>query len=422
MDRGSTPAIASPSSRKGGIGSPVDPKGDAARLNGHGYYGRVEAADYQSTQFGAPRSVGGRHGYVAYFPREIPRTLDISQDNLLRLADAEAALGRLAGAGRLLPDPRLLVQPYLRREAVASTRIEGTQASLAEVFEAEASEQAPNADVAEVVNYVRAWEEGLALLDELPFSVRLVKQMHQVILAGVRGADRQPGELRRSQNWVGAAGATIATALFVPPPAEELGELLADLERFVHEEPRMPPLLQAALLHYQFETLHPFLDGNGRLGRLLIVFFLMLRGRLPEPLLYLSPYFEHRRSQYYAALQQVRQRGDIDIWLALFLDGVREQSIDAFERSERLLDLRERYREFVHATTRGTANQLVDVMFVQPILTTRVVERRTGVTRPSALKALRQLADIGIVTEVASGPRGQSRWRAHEVLRILSEE
>ncbi|MBI2708097.1 MAG: Fic family protein [Actinobacteria bacterium] len=382
----------------------------------------MEVERFASTPFGRARRTLGRHGYIAYFPRTIPRALDISTENLLRLADAEAALGRLAGAGRLLPHPHLLVRPYLRREAVASTRIEGTQASLVDVFDAEASQQPPTADVEEVVNYVRAMEVGLQRLAELPLSTRLIREMHAEILAGVRGRDRQPGELRSTQNWIGPPGATIETATFVPPPPDELDDLLSDLERFVHERPTLPPLVQAALVHYQFETIHPFLDGNGRLGRLLVVFFLVIRKRLQEPLLYLSPYLEIRRDDYYAALQGVRERGDIARWLQLFLDGVRVQAADAVVRAERLTDLREEYRARARSITRGTANALVDLAFEHPVLNARLVESRLAVTRPAALTALRQLAEAGVLSEISGGPRGQLRWRAEEVLRVLVEE
>lgn len=377
---------------------------------------------YGDTDFGRALRLPGAHGYVAYFPKPIPRQLSISNENLLRLADAEAALGRLAGAARLLPDPQLLVGPYLRREAVASTRIEGTQASLVEVFDAEAGDQAFNADIEEVVNYLQAMEAGLTRLQTLPVSTRLVREMHAVILAGARGQERLPGELRRTQNWVGPPGATIETATFVPPPPEEVGPLLDDLERFVHDEPKAPPLVQAALLHYQFETIHPFLDGNGRLGRLLIVFFLVVRGRLTEPLLYLSPYFEKRRDRYYEALQLVREKGAFDIWLSLFLDAVTAQAADAVNRAERLTDLKERYRAIVREASRGSANQVVDLAFEQPVLTANVVERRLGITRPAALAALRQLADLDILQPSTAGPRGQFRWQARSILDLLTEE
>ncbi len=382
----------------------------------------MDANRYSDTAFGAARRTGGRHGYVAYFARPVPRRVTISEENLLRLADAEAALGRLAGAGRLLPDPHVLVRPYLRLEAVASTRIEGTQASLRELFDAEAGDQPYGADIEEVVNYVQAMETGLARLQTLPVSGRLIREMHAVILAGVRGRDRQPGELRTTQNWIGAPGATIETATFVPPPPDELGPLMTDLEHFIHEEPRLPPLVQAALVHHQFETIHPFLDGNGRLGRLLIVFFLVVRDRLPEPLLSLSPYFERHRQAYYDALQSVRERGELDQWLELFLDGVRTQATDALARAERLTDLREQYRITVRAATRGIANQVVELALEQPVLNARTVEARLDVSRPAALKALRQLADLGVLAQSAEGPRGQLRWLAPEVISVLGDE
>jgi Fic family protein len=346
----------------------------------------------------------------------------LSSANLIRISDAEAALGRLAGAGRLLPDPHLLVAPYLRREAVASTRIEGTQASLADVFNAEASGEPFNADVEEVMNYVRAMEDGLQRLATLPVSVRLIREMHAVVLSGVRGRTRRPGELRTTQNWIGDAGATIDSATFVPPPPDEVPALLDDLERFVHEEPQLPVLMQAALIHYQFETIHPFIDGNGRLGRLLIVFFLVVRDRLPAPLLYLSPYFEARRPQYYEALQRVRETGDFDTWLALFLDAVEIHALDAVSRAEQLTDLRERYRESVHRATRGAATRLVDYIFERPVLNARLVELRLDLSRPAALQTLRLLANLGMLDEMPDGPRGQLRWRAPEVMRILTAE
>jgi Fic family protein len=346
--------------------------------------------------------------------------VEVSPENLRRLADAEAALGRLAGTGRFLPHPHLLVPPYLRREAVASTRIEGTQASLFEVFDAEASGQPLTTDVEEVVNYIRAMETGLERLRTLPLSMRLIREMHTVILAGVRGRDQRPGEIRSTQNWIGPPGATIETAPFVPPPPDELPDLLADLERFVHEETVLPPLVEAALVHYQFETIHPFLDGNGRLGRLLIVFLLVVRDRLTDPLLYLSPYFEARRDEYYEALQGVRERGDLGWWLGLFLEAVRVQATDAVVRAERLISLREGYRARVRSVTRGAANDLVDLTFEQPVLNAGVVERRLSITRPAALGALRLLAELGILAELGGGPRRQLRWRAPEILEIVA--
>lgn len=340
----------------------------------------------------------------------------------MRTADAEAALGRLAGAGRLLGNPQLLIYPYLRREAVSSTRIEGTQASLSDIFDAEADGRPASREIEEVVNYIRAMERGIDQLPELPLSVRLLCEMHSVILAGVRGSDRLPGEVRRSQNWVGDPDATIQTAVFVPPPPDELGALLSDLEYFIHDTPRLPPLVQAALVHYQFETIHPFLDGNGRLGRLLIVFFLIQRQRLQTPLLYLSSYFETHRATYYKTLQGVRERGDFESWLQFFLRGVEVQARDAIARSERLMDLRERYRQVVRTETRGSPNALVDLAFQRPFLNARIVEANLDISRPSALRALQRLEELDILRRAPEGPRRQRRWVATEVMDVLTVE
>lgn len=379
----------------------------------------MELDEYRSTEFGVARRTAGRHGYVAYFPRPIPRDVRISTANIALMADAEAALGRLAGASRLLANPDLLIRPYLNREALASTRIEGTQASLSEVYEAEAGTTAVGPDVEEVVNYVTALRTGLQRLPTLPLGARLIRELHGHILAAVRGRDRQPGSFRTSQNWVGAPGATINSARFVPPPPEEIGPALDDIEQFIHQPSGMAPLTEAALLHYQFETVHPFLDGNGRLGRLLIVFFLVVRERLPAPLLYISPYFEQRRTEYYEALQGVRERGDIDTWLAMFFSAVLTQANDAVRRAELLMDLRDKYRTKVRAQTRSRAADAVDLAFVQPVLTSRYVEVALGVTRPTALDALRQLERILGFT--AGGNASQLWWRADEILAILDD-
>lgn len=385
------------------------------------YPGVMDSQRYVDSTFGQVRRVPER-GYLAYYPRMLPESVDLATDTVKRLADAEAALGRLAGAGRLLPNPHLLIRPYLLREALASTRIEGTRASLAGVLEAEAAGAAYGPDIEEVVNYIRAMEEGLSSLVQLPFSLRLVKEMHAILLDGVRGRERRPGDVRTSQNWIGPAGATIESASFVPPPPEELGALLTDWERFVHENRTIPVLVQSGLLHYQFETIHPFLDGNGRLGRLAIVFHLVIRERLPSPLLYLSPYFERNRNDYYDMLQVVRERGDLDAWLRFYLNGVEVQANDAVVRAEKLVDLRETYRTRVMQSTRSQAVALVDVLFAHPILTARLVESNLDVRRPTALRMLDQLADIGILDEMGPGPRRQRRFIAGEVMSALDEE
>ncbi len=382
----------------------------------------MEFSDYASTSFGEPRRTPGRHGYVAYFPATIPRTVELPGAVVRLLTDAEASLGRLAGIGQLVPNPHLLIRPYLVREALSSTRIEGTQASLADVFEAEAGDEPPNADVEEVLNYIDALEWGLSHLGELPLGVRLIREMHRRLLAGVRGRERAPGEFRTTQNWVGESGSTIESARFVPPPPGELPALLADWERYAHETVDAPLLVQNALLHYQFETLHPFLDGNGRIGRLLSVFLLVENRRLPAPLLYLSAYLERDRSHYYEALQAVRERGDLLPWLELFLTAVYTQAADAVMRSQRIVQLRELYREAASAITSSNALTLVDLACETPILSTRTVEARLGVTRPTALKLLRQLEEVGVLEEGSPGPRGQRRYLATELMAAVAEE
>jgi Fic family protein len=380
----------------------------------------VNPERYLATTFGSVKRTIGCHGHFAYFPQAIPRSVEIAMPSVSLLAVAEAALGRLAGAGRLLPNPHFVARPYLLREAVSSARIEGTQTDMQEVLDAVATDGEQNADVEEVVNYLRALDAGIELAARVPLGVRVIRSMHEILLAGVRGRERQPGELRRNQNWIGTPGATLETAIFVPPPPDQLGDLLADWERFANLEDGLPALVCAALLHYQFETLHPFLDGNGRLGRLLIIFYLIMRGRLPAPLLYLSPYLEERRDEYFACLQGVRERGDFDAWLRFFLRGVEAQANDAVTRAERLLDLRERYRT---ATTvlRSQAASLVDLVFETPVLTTRLVETRLSVARPTATRLLSQLVDLGILTEIGTGARGRRRWIAREVLDLQTK-
>jgi Fic family protein len=382
----------------------------------------MELTDYASTRFGAARRTLGRHGYVAYFPAPIPRTVELSAPTIRLLADAEASLGRLAGVGQLLPNPHLLIRPYLLREALSSTRIEGTQASLADVFAAEASDEPPNADVEEVLNYIAALEWGLRQLDELPLSVRLIREMHLRLLAGVRGRGRMPGEFRTTQNWVGESGSTIETARFVPPPPEELPALLADWERYAHEAVEVPLLIQNALLHYQFETLHPFLDGNGRIGRLLSVFLLVEHDRLPAPLLYLSAYLERDRARYYEALQSIRERGEALPWIELFLTAVHSQAADAVARARRIVELRERYRAAASAITSSSAMALVDLVCETPIVSSRSVEASLGVTRPTALKLLRRLEGVGVLQEGTAGPRGQRRYLARELMAALTQD
>lgn len=381
----------------------------------------MDAASYRSTQFGSASRVPGRHGYVAYFPKQMPRTLELPTSSVIILADAEAALGRLAAVGGMLPNADILVRPYLLREAVSSTRIEGTQATIEEVLDADAAGAGPGADVEEVVNYVDAMRWGAERLDELPISSRMLREMHGRLMAGVRGRDLAPGQFRSTQNWIGPPGSTIESAPFVPPPPSELPALLSDWERFAHEEPEMPLLVQNALLHAQFETIHPFLDGNGRLGRLMLVFFLVARKRLPGPLLYLSAHLERNRETYYAALQTLREKGHALPWIDLFLTSVKSEATDAVGRAEQIVALRDRYLEA--ATSLGTPNAvaLVDLICENPVVTTRSIENRLGVSRPTALRLLRRMEERGVLSEQQAGARGQRRYVAEALMSAVTE-
>jgi Fic family protein len=272
----------------------------------------------------------------------VPRELTLTPETIMVLSEADSALGRLAGAGRLLPDPHLLVNPYITREAVASSRIEGTQASVTEVFDAAVTGRSSRPDIREVRNYVLALEHGLSRLQEdFPISLRLIKEMHELLLTGVRGQERTPGEFRQSQNWISSPDNRPESARFVPPAVDEMWRALDDWEKYLHaDQPRLPLLVRCALLHYQFETIHPFLDGNGRLGRLFIILYLVDQGRWPTPLLYISSYLDQHKDDYYDRLQYVRERGEVQEWLGFFLRGVADQATDAVNRAEVLAYLR----------------------------------------------------------------------------------
>lgn len=382
----------------------------------------MDPTRFVASEIGRPVRKPGAWGFWSFAPASIPRALPLEPETVLALSAADSALGRLAGAGRLLPNPHLLVNPYIAREAVASSRIEGTQASLSDVLQATATGwQEPGSDVAEVQNYVAAMNRGLELLGELPLCLRLIRQVHGTLMEGVRGHERQPGEFRTTPNWIGSPTNTPDNAVFVPPLPDDMQGALADLERFLNEPVRLPVLVRCGLLHYQFETIHPFLDGNGRVGRLLAVFYLVHEGVLPQPLLYLSAYFEAHRTEYYDQLQAVRERGEIQQWLQFFLTAVSVQATDAIERAERLADLRERYRREL-VTTRSRAGEVVDLMVANPFITVRHVQDALGVTQPGALKLLRGLEDRGWLNEVGTvGRGGRTFWVAQEVFDCIAD-
>ena len=360
--------------------------------------------------------------YWAFVPNPLPPKLDWSDALVSLTSKADLALGTLSGLGENLPNPHLLIYPFVRKEAVLSSRIEGTQSSLSDLLLFEATKAEKQRDVKEVQNYVYATEYGLKRLEELPLSLRLIRELHAILMEGVRGERATPGEFRQSQNWIGPPGCTLTDATFVPPPVAEMNEALDQLEKFLHTNTQLPPLVELALIHYQFETIHPFLDGNGRIGRLLVTLFLCERKILNKPLLYLSAFFERHRQEYYDRLLEVSKRGAWREWLEFFLQAVVNQSDDAVRRARRLLDLHRTY----HQTSLGkrlppTAMELVELIFVKPVLNTRVAQESLKVTYPGAQKAINALIEQGILTEITGGKRNKA-YAAERILEILEEE
>lgn len=361
-------------------------------------------------------------GYFAFVPAPLPPEIRYDDELVIELSNADAALSELSGLGRVLPNPNLLIVPYVRKEAVLSSRIEGTKTDLAELLRDEAGAEVPVrdlADVREVRNYVRALEYGVKRRAKLPLSLRLVRELQEHLMRGVRGDRATPGEFRRSQNWIGPPGSTIETATYVPPPVEEMTACLDSWERFLHDRGKTPDLIQCALIHEQFEAIHPFLDGNGRIGRLLITLFLMERERLSQPLLYLSAYIERNRDEYYDLLQAVRTRGDWRSWILYFLRGVTSISREAVSRSSRLMDLRERFRKKLAGQKNGI--RLLDELFENPYVTVARAQRILGVSNPTARQAVERLERAGILTETTG--RGWGRlYLAKPILRIVDVE
>jgi Fic family protein len=347
----------------------------------------------------------------AYVPAPLPPDPPIDVLGLLpRLIAAERSLGRLHGITVLLPMQDLFVYMYVRKEAVLSSQIEGTQSSLSDLlrFETDAAAGQPIDDVAEVSNYVDAMNHGLARLDTLPLCLRLIREIHGCLMRGVRGASKDPGEFRRSQNWIG--GTRPGNAAYVPPPILEMHGCLDAFERYMHEEdPRIPTLIKAALLHVQFESIHPFLDGNGRVGRLLVTLFLCAQGVVAGPLLYLSVYLKAHRADYYRLLQEVRERGAWEAWLEFFLDGVRQTADQAFDAAIRIVDLFKADSEAIAASSdrAGSALRLHACMQTHPYATAPALVRRTGLSAPTVNAALADLQRLGVVQEVTGRRRGR---------------
>lgn len=376
----------------------------------------------------AGRYVQQPTGYRAFMPAALPPMPPLAMDEALTdlLSQADRALGRLDGSVLTLPNPDLFILMYVRKEAVLSSQIEGTQSSLQDLLAAEAAlydENRPH-DVEEVINYVRAMKHGLTRLEALPVSVRLIREMHTQLMQGVRGSRLTPGELRRTQNWIGPPGCTLATATFVPPPAHEVPGMLGELETFLHGTSRLPLLVKIAMAHAQFETIHPFLDGNGRIGRLLITFLLTEGKALHKPVLYLSHYFKRHRQRYYEHLQAVRDQGAWEAWIKFFLQGVVEVAGEATETARQIQLLREQHRgEITEKLGRaaGNGHRVLERLFDRPIVTVSEVRELTGNTYAAANTLVGRLVQLGVLEEMTGYSRNR-RFRYGHYVRLFSDE
>ncbi len=359
--------------------------------------------------------------YTAFIPAPLPPKLEWTSSLVSALSEADRLIGRLAGEGYGLPNPHLLIRPFVAREAVLSSRIEGTQATLGELLASEAGAVVDRSldDLREVANYVAAMEHGIGRLSMLPLSLRLIREVHEKLMQGVRGGHATPGEFRRTQNWIGPAGCTLANASHIPPPPNELMRCLGDLETFLQDR-SFPPLAQIALAHYQFEAIHPFLDGNGRVGRLLITLFLVERAVLPQPLLYLSAFFEATRADYYDLLRGVTDRGEWGAWLEYFLGGVARQAEDALSRTHRLNQRLAQWRLDAAGLPSRTPVLLLDMLAVNPFITVTKAVEKLGVAFTTVQRAIDRLESLSILTRVGQAKRDRV-YCAKELLAILDE-
>jgi Fic family protein len=371
------------------------------------------------------RTVTHATGYAAFVPKPLPPDPPLAFDGeMIRLlSEADLALGALSGVASLLPNPDLFVAMYVRKEAVLSSQIEGIQCTLDDVLVQENSEAVgegvSSKAIGEVVNYVQAMNHGIARLPDLPLSLRLIREIHQVLLDGVRGTHKDPGEFRRSQNWIGPQGCTLTTATFVPPSVPDMETALSDLEKFLHDRTAVPLTIQCALVHLQFETIHPFLDGNGRVGRLLIALLMHERSVLKQPLLYLSLYLKRNRVEYYDRLMDVRVNGNWEGWVKFFLRGIAEVSRESAATAQKIVG----FRDMALATARGIGKHeaaLTDLLFERPIIDIRAAEKMLGTTYATASQAVTNLEKAGYLKET-TGMKRNKVYRFSGYLDLFDE-
>ncbi|HVA54275.1 MAG TPA: Fic family protein [Gammaproteobacteria bacterium] len=388
----------------------------------------IKAATEKASPNRAGRYVHQPAGYRAFIPTPLPPNPPVRIEGKLQelLSQADRALGRLDGSIQTLPNPELFVFMYVRKEAVLSSQIEGTQSSLQDLLAAEARIFSPKQpeDVDEVINYVNAMNYCLQRLEQLPVSARLFREIHTRLMKGVRGSRLTPGELRTSQNWIGPSGCTLNEATFVPPPPAEVPRALGDLESFLHRDTALPLLIKIGLAHAQFETIHPFLDGNGRIGRLLITFLLCECKTLGKPVLYLSYFFKRKRQQYYALLQAVRDTGDWESWLTFFLEGIIAVSGQATDTARHILALREEHRARItnhFGRASGNGHKVLEQLYEHPIVSVADVREITNTTNPAANQLVNKFVEQGILVE-HTGQRRNRRFLYHEYVDLFNDE
>ncbi len=383
----------------------------------------MKRADFSNQ---APRKViRTLKDYDAFIPDPLPPDTEWSNKLLTALSQADRSLARLAEAGKSFPVPHGVVRPFIRKEAVLSSQIEGTRTTFPELLSFEAGQLSmfrDTDDAREVHNYVKAIDYGLERLESFPLSVRLIREIHEILMQGVRGERMTPGEVRRTQNWIGRPGATLEKARYVPPPPKEMHECLSDLEKFIHSDSDLPPLLRIGMIHYQFEAIHPFLDSNGRVGRLLVTFLLVAWGLLSQPLLYLSNFIDINRQEYYDRLLAVSQKGEWEAWLLFFLEGVHSQAEDASHRISRLENLRSSYSEmFAKDRSRKTLETLVDYLIGSPITSITQAQESLKIGSFNMIQRnIEKLEALGIVREVTGNKRNRI-YHAEEILKVLEE-
>ncbi len=367
-------------------------------------------------------------GYSAFTPAKLPPQpsidIDLEMQNLLSLADRK--LGRLDGITEILPNPELFVAMYVKKEAVLSAQIEGTQASLVDVLNAPSETEITDVshnEVREVVNYVNAIYWGIENLVRLPISLRLIRNIHEILLKDVRGSNKSPGEFRKSQNWIGPQGSTLMSATFIPPTVENMEIAMADLENFIYADDNIPALIKIALIHAQFETIHPFLDGNGRMGRLLITFWLCQQKILSQPLLYLSYYFKQNRLEYYDRLMAVRIKGDWENWIKFFLKGVAAVSDEATESAKDIIGLQNKYTARILERDKGNRNYiaLLNALFENPMITKKEIAKILKISLPTVGSVVDMFCDLGILDDLTPQKKRYKTYVFKEYLEILQK-